>query len=182
VHQLMPFKQHYLPFFFGIALTGSAVFIYPQRSLVLTALMLFLPLLDRHWQLPRPNISKYRLILLSLCSFSILILMGLNTDYTTIALTTLLTAALPEEWFFRGYFMMRIENMGLRAYQANIITSLLFALLHLPTQGVFGLSIFVPSMIYGWIFQKSKDIVLVILLHALSNIVFFSYIKTYLNR
>ncbi len=73
--------------------------------------------------------------------------------------------------------MMRIERIGLLPYQANVVTSLFFALLHLPTQGVFGLSVFIPSLIYGYIYQRSRDIVLVVLLPAISNIVFFVYIK-----
>ncbi len=174
-------KKHLLPFLFGAALTGCAVFIYPQRTFVLTALMLFLPLFDKSWQLAPTNIRKYRLTILSLGCIGIWILVGLNTDYANAALMILLTAALPEEWFFRGYFMMRIERAGLRPYQANIITSLFFALLHLPMQGLFGLSVFVPSLIYGYIYQRSRDIVLVVLLHAISNIVFFVYIKDYLN-
>ena len=174
-------KQHYFPFLFGAALTGSAVFIYDTRTFVLAALMLFLPLFDTHWQLPPSQITKYRLTLLSLCCMTVFILIGLNTDYATAALMTLFIAALPEEWFFRAYFLMRIEMMGLRSYQANVLTSLFFALLHLPVQGWFGLTVFVPSLIYGYIYQRSRDIVLVVLLHAISNIVFFVYIQGYLN-
>ena len=172
-------KKHLLPFLFGAILTGCAVFIYPQRTFILTAVMLFLPLFDKHWQLVSTNIRKYRITILSLCCFAIWVLVGINPDYANAALMTLLTAALPEEWFFRGYFMMRIERVGLRPYQANIITSLFFALLHLPTQGLFGLSVFVPSLIYGYIYQRSRDIVLVVLLHAISNIVFFVYIQNF---
>ncbi len=95
-------KKHLLPFLFGATLTGCAVFIYPQRTFVLTALMLFLPLFDKSWQLAPTNIRKYRLTILSLCCIAIWVLVGVNTDYANVAIMTLLTAALPEEWFFRG--------------------------------------------------------------------------------
>ena len=174
-------KNNLLPFLFGAILTACAVFIYPHRSFVLTALMLFLPLFDKQWQLASTNIIKYRLIILSLCCVAIWVLVGVNTDYAGVVLMTLFTAALPEEWFFRSYFMMRIERLGLRPYQANIFTSLFFTLLHLPTQGLFGLSVFIPSLIYGYIYQCSRDIVLLVLLHAISNIVFFVYIQDMLT-
>ena len=175
-------KQKYLPFLFGAALTGCAVFIYPQRTFVLTTLMLFLPLLDKQWRLSASHITRYRLSILLLCSITIFVLTGLEPDYLDIALMTLLTAALPEEWFFRGYFMMQIENIGLRPYQTNVLTSMLFALLHLPTQGLFGLSVFIPSLIYGYIYQRTRDIILVVLLHTISNIVFFIYILEFFEK
>ncbi|MFK5985340.1 MAG: CPBP family intramembrane metalloprotease [Pseudomonadota bacterium] len=140
-------------------------------------MMLLLPFVDRAWSLPEFHINKTKLIIWSISIISGLLLVTFKPNYATAALGTLVLTALPEEWFFRGYFMMRLEKMGLRPDPANIITSLFFALLHLPTQGLFGLSVFFPSLIYGWIFQKSKDIVLVIILHALSNIVYFIYMQ-----
>ena len=172
--------KKFLPLIFGAALTGCAVFIYDSRTIVLAVLMLFLPLFDQRWQLSPSSITQYRITLLSLGCVIIVLLIGLNPDYATAALITLLIAALPEEWFFRAYFMMRIEKKGLRPYQANILTSLFFALLHLPVQGWFGLTVFVPSLFYGFIYQRSRDIVLIVLLHAISNIVFFVYIQDYL--
>lgn len=169
-----------LPFLFGAALTGCAVFIYDSRTFVLAALMLFLPLFDKQWQLPQTHITKYRLTILSLCCITVFALVGLNPDAVIMALTTLFIAAIPEEWFFRAYFMMRIEKMGLRSYQANIITSLFFALLHLPVQGWFGLTVIGPSLIYGYIYQRSQDITLIVLIHTLSNIIYFVYLKNLL--
>ncbi|MCW9014351.1 MAG: CPBP family glutamic-type intramembrane protease [Gammaproteobacteria bacterium] len=165
----------------GAALTGCAVFDYAWRTTLVTSLMLLLPFIDRTWSLPEFHINKIKLIFWSISIVSGILLVTFKPDYATAALATLVLTALPEEWFFRSYFMMRIERAGLQPYQANIITSLFFALLHLPAQGWFGLSVFIPSLIYGWIFQRTKDIVLVILLHALSNIVFFIYIRDYLN-
>jgi len=178
----MIFKKHSLPFLFGIALTGCAVFIYPQRSFVLIALMLFLPILDRDWHLTTPLSYKFKRASLYVCVGSLLILTTLNTDYAIIALSTIFLTALPEEWFFRGYFMTQINKAGLGPHQSNLITSLLFTLLHLPTQGLIGLSVFLPSLIYGFIYQKTNDIIFIILLHALSNLIFYIYIIEALNK
>lgn len=60
---------------------------------------------------------------------------------------------------------------------ANLAVSLFFALLHLPTQGWSGLSVFIPSLIFGRIYQANNDLLLVLLLHALSNMVFYLYIR-----
>lgn len=175
----MILKKHYLPFIFGAALTSCAVFIYPQRSFVLITLMLFLPLLDRDWQLITSQRYKHRFISLSLCVAGLLILTSFNTDYAVIILSTIFLTALPEEWFFRGYFMVQLEKMNLHPYKANILTSVVFSLLHLPTQGLFGLSVFIPSLIFGYVYQVSKSLILVILLHSLSNIIYIIYIQAY---
>jgi len=165
----------------GAILTACAVFDYAWRTTILTGLMLILPFVDSSFTLPQLNINAKKLIRWLICILLMYILVTIEKDYKLVALSTLLLIALPEEWFFRGYFMRRIEKSGLHPCHANIITSVFFALLHLPTQGLWGLSVFIPSMIYGWIFQKYNDIVIVILLHGLSNLIFIIYIKHYLN-
>jgi len=178
----------------GAALTGCAVFAYAffdlnGRSNLLIGLMLFLPLLDKTWSVSRPLVTKSKLISWVIISSAALVLIAFNKEYSVTALTILMLTALPEEWFFRAYFMQQLEKsiankkpsflLLTPAQISNLFTSIFFALLHTPTQGWFALAVFIPSMIYGWIFQKSKDIVLVILLHALSNIIFIIYIKSY---
>lgn len=94
-----------------------------------------------------------------------------------LATSILLLAALPEEWYFRGYLMKRLEMIQHSPHLSNLTTSALFTLLHLPAQGWFGLSIFIPSLFYGWVFQKTNDLISVILLHTLSNLVFVLHFK-----
>lgn len=78
-------------------------------------------------------------------------------------------AALPEEWFFRAYFMSRVGN-GLRA---NMIASMLFSGLHGLTRGWgAALLVFMPSLFYGWLYQRTRDLPLLVLVHALSNLVY----------
>jgi membrane protease YdiL (CAAX protease family) len=96
--------------------------------------------------------------------------------YPAHALTTLLLTALPEEWFFRGYFMGRIGT-GLRA---NLIASTLFSLMHALTRDwMTALLVFVPSLFYGWLYQRNRDLPLLVLLHSLSNVVFALYLAQY---
>jgi membrane protease YdiL (CAAX protease family) len=93
------------------------------------------------------------------------------------ALATLLLAALPEEWFFRAYFMVRLGN----GWRANLIATVLFCLLHGLTQHwTTALLVFVPSLFYSWLYQRTRDLPLLILVHGLSNLVFVMFLSKYL--
>ena len=174
-------KNFIRPFLYGVVLTGCAVFLYEDRTFLLTALLLVLPLLDRNWQFSKCKPYPFRLpLLFTLAGFAISFIF-INPDYLYYSFFSLLLIAFPEEWFFRAYFMVRITNNGLRAYQSNILTSLLFTSLHIPTQGWWGISVFFPSLVYGYTYQKTHDLILLILLHALSNILFAIYLKDILT-
>lgn len=180
----------------GAVLTVCAVFDFGWRQQVLTALMLFLPLIDRTWSMPSLAGDRIRLArwggLLSL----IVLLNLITPGYAMLSITHVLLVALPEEWFFRGYFMMQLDRVihsrgnrtrsptGLRLagsdLSANLYTSLLFALLHTLTQDWAGILVFFPSLLFGWVYQRTRDIVLVVLLHGLSNVVFFMYLKHFI--
>jgi membrane protease YdiL (CAAX protease family) len=91
------------------------------------------------------------------------------------ALATLLLAALPEEWFFRAYFMVRLGT----GWRANLIASVLFCLLHgLTRDWTTALLVFVPSLFYGWLYQRTRDLPLLILIHGLSNLFFATFLGT----
>jgi len=139
-------------------------------------LMLFLPFLDSEWQIQDLSLSK---ISISVCLvfILILILLVLNLEKWQLIISSLLLAALPEEWFFRGYLLVRIKQILKSPWQANALTSLAFSLLHLPTQGWLGISVFFPSLVFGWFYQKTNNLLLVIGIHALSNTLFFVYLK-----
>lgn len=174
--------RDWFPWIGGAALAGSAVFLgEPLRTFVLTGGLLFFPLLDRHWRLPDlPRAPRnYALWLgLLLTAGALLVWQPQHLGY---ALATLLTAALPEEWFFRAYFMARTqETHWARGWRANLVTSLLFVGLHgLTRSWPVGLSVLVPSLVYGWLYQRTRDLPLVVLLHALSNLVFVMFLSRY---
>jgi membrane protease YdiL (CAAX protease family) len=165
--------RHYLPWINGAVLAGSAVFSYPGRDYVLIGLMLFLPLLDRGWRVPALPRSPRHYLVWSVLLIIGLTLLALQPSAAPFALVTLVTAAIPEEWFFRTYFMTRL-GQGSRA---NFITSLLFSLMHGLTRGwTAGVLVFLPSLFYGWLYQRARDLPLLVLVHALSNLVYVLFL------
>ncbi len=89
------------------------------------------------------------------------------------ALATLLLAALPEEWFFRAYFMTRLGS----GWRANLIASLLFAVMHgFSRDWTAAALVFVPSLFYGWLYQRTRDLPLLILIHGLSNLLYVLFV------
>ena len=170
------------PWIGGVALAGCAVFLPEvQRTYALIGVMLFFPLMDRHWRvpgLPCQPVNYMRWLSLLILTATLLLWRPQHLGYT---LFTLLTAALPEEWFFRAYFMTRLQEPRWgRGWRANIVSSLLFCGLHLLTRGwLVGLSVLVPSLVYGWLFQRTRDLPLVVLLHTLSNLVFVIFLSRY---
>ena len=139
--------------------------------------MLFLPLLDRRWTppaLPRSRKNYLAWAGLIVAAVALLVWQPRHADF---ALTTLLTAALPEEWFFRAYFMMQL-GMG---WHANLVSSLLFSLVHGLTWGwMTALLVFVPSLFYGWLYRKTRDLVLLVGVHALSNLVYVMFLRVHI--
>lgn len=138
--------------------------------------MLFLPLLDRGWRplgLPRTRSHLIAwLVLLILAAVPL----SWELEYQALLLANLLLVALPEEWFFRAYFMERM-GMGLRA---NLITSALFSLTHgLARDWTTALLVFTPSLFYGWLYQRTRDLPLLVLVHALSNLIFALFLARY---
>lgn len=135
--------------------------------------MLFLPLLDRAWRIPSPPrfISHY--LAWAAVSIAAIVLLVWQPSSLSFAQSALLTAALPEEWFFRGYFLARLSE----GFRANIITSLLFSLVHgLSRDWITALLVFAPSVFYGWLYLRTRDLPLLVLVHALSNLVFAMFL------
>jgi len=134
--------------------------------------MLFWPLADRHWQAPvivrhRKNIAAWAILVVAIGAF-----LAWQPRYLGFAVSTLLLAALPEEWFFRAYFMMRLGT----GWRANVFTSLVFALLHGLTWGPTAVLVFFPSLLFGWLYQRTRDLVLLVLVHTLSNLFFVLFL------
>ncbi len=106
-------------------------------------------------------------------------LLAWKPDYLEPGVSTFLTAALPEEWFFRAYFMSSLGT----GVSANVIASVLFSLLHGLTRGwVIAPLVFLPSLFYGWLYQRTRDLPLLVLTHMLSNIVFMVFVTGTFNR
>ena len=163
----------------GAILAGSAVLFYPGRDYVLVGLMLFLPLLDRAWKLPDLPRDKQRWAVSTGLILTGVALLAWKPEHLSFGLATLFLAALPEEWFFRAYFMTRVGQ----GWRANLAASLLFSLLHGLTQGwPAAIRVFAPSLFFGWLYQRTGDLVLLILVHALSNLLFVMFLAGYLEE
>jgi len=82
--------------------------------------------------------------------------------------------AVSEEIFFRGVIQEKLGNN----WKALIITSILFSLAHLPNflfyNNFFSLATFFPSLIMGWLYMKTSNILPSIFFHFLSNCVAIS--------
>ena len=85
-----------------------------------------------------------------------------------------------EELVFRGAIQggllrlpaMRRAWLGLTG--ANGLTSILFVLMHLVYNPVWhALSVFVPSLVFGWFRDRHRSVLPAILLHVLFNLMWF---------
>lgn len=171
----------WFPWIGGAALTGGAVFFAePLRTLVLVGIMLFFPLIDREWQPPALPRKTGHVIAWAVLALMIGALVLAEPRYLTAAASSLLIAALPEEWFFRAYFQGTLESRTrFRGLQSILITSLLFSLIHgLSRDWTTAVLVFVPSLVYGWLYQRTRDLPMLVFVHALSNIVYVMYLST----
>lgn len=166
-------KKWFILLLNGTVLAGSALFSYPGQAYVLTGLMLFLPLLDRRWKVPAVDARAINVVIWTVLVITMGGLLAWQPRYLNFAVSTLLFAALPEEWFFRAYFMTRLGT----GWRANVMTSLLFALLHGLVWGAeTAVLVLAPSLLFGWLYQRSRDLVLLVLVHALSNLIFILFL------
>jgi len=84
----------------------------------------------------------------------------------------LLSVALPEEYFFRGFLQ---DSVG-KNIKAVLFVSLLFSLAHLPRAVFLGewisLLSFFPSVVMGWLYMKTNNILPGTIFHLLANLVY----------
>jgi membrane protease YdiL (CAAX protease family) len=98
---------------------------------------------------------------------------GHGTTITAyLILFQMLSVSFPEEFFFRGFLQ---DSMG-NNFQAVFFVSLLFSLAHLP-RAIFlhdwiSLLSFFPSLIMGWLYIKTKNILPGTIFHFLANLAY----------
>jgi len=102
--------------------------------------------------------------------------------------TQFVLIAIPEEVFYRGYLQQRLRQLwpggimflGGRFGPAIVVASLLFALGHVVTiPAPFRLAVFFPSLLFGWLRDRTGRIEGSVLLHVLSNITMLSLLRLY---
>jgi membrane protease YdiL (CAAX protease family) len=90
----------------------------------------------------------------------------------------LLVVALPEEFFYRGYFQQRLESQlgegrpmfGIRVGRGFLLTQVLFALGHLVEPYPWRLAVFFPALLFGWLRKRSDTLLAGVLYHATCNL------------
>lgn len=96
-----------------------------------------------------------------------------------IILAQILLVALPEEYFYRGYIQTSLNKIWPKTYKILIfeigpsilVTSVLFGLGHVvvdprPSR----MSVFFPSLLFGWLRDRDRTIVSCVLYHAACNL------------
>ena len=100
-------------------------------------------------------------------------------DAALLALSQLVVVAIPEELFFRGYLMERLERVwpptrriaGAKVGWALLVSSLLFALGHLAViPNPQRLAVFFPALLFGWMRARTGSIAAGAAFHALCNV------------
>lgn len=91
------------------------------------------------------------------------------------ALYQLAGIALPEEVYFRGFLQERLGN----TIKGLLVVSLLFAFMHLPQlvfyRDPYALLTFFPSLVMGFLYLRTSNILPSAIFHCLSNIVFLGF-------
>jgi membrane protease YdiL (CAAX protease family) len=94
-------------------------------------------------------------------------------------LVQIVVVALPEELFFRGCLLELLERRfppkrrlwGGGIGLALVLSSLAFALIHLPKDGdPRALATFFPGMVFGWMRSSTRSILAPVIAHSTSNI------------
>ena len=84
----------------------------------------------------------------------------------------LLGVSIPEEVYFRGFLQQRLGN----TLKAVLVVSLLFSFMHLPQFIFYGdsssLLTFFPSLVMGFLYWRTSNVMPSIIFHFSSNIVF----------
>lgn len=86
--------------------------------------------------------------------------------------------ALPEEVYFRGYLQEELGNN----IRAVVLVSLLFSIMHLPQLIFYGEFLapltFFPSLIMGYLYKRTGNILTPAIFHFLANMVFYGFYRT----
>ncbi|HGG59507.1 MAG TPA: CPBP family intramembrane metalloprotease, partial [Gammaproteobacteria bacterium] len=100
-------------------------------------------------------------------ALGLLLLAAFRPDQVRYALLTLLLSALPEEWFFRAWLQQELGN----DYRAVGLASLAFAAIHgLMLSWRMAALVYLPSLLFGWLYLRYRSLLLVALAHATANL------------
>jgi len=104
---------------------------------------------------------------------------SLPNNLLLLSISHLLLAALPEEVFFRGYLQTRLKMfipagpkaLWIKCWPSIIACSTLFAACHFIIDfRISRLAVFFPSLIFGWLKEKTGTVTAPVLFHVMCNI------------
>jgi membrane protease YdiL (CAAX protease family) len=142
----------------------------------LPILMLILPIIMGHRVKLRFTINDFLLGLTVsvVILFPYYIVSGGNAKTISVyyIIFQLLIVSSPEEFFFRGFLQ---DSIG-RDFKAVLLVSLLFSIAHLPKAFFLGdwisLLSFFPSLIMGWLYMKTNNILPGTIFHFFANLIY----------
>jgi len=93
-------------------------------------------------------------------------------------ISAVIFAPIIEEFVFRGFILEKLKG-SLHFFYANLITALLFLLIHFPGWLIWGdgisiessVSIFFVGFIWGYLYKKTNSLLSPILAHSLNNLI-----------
>jgi hypothetical protein len=102
----------------------------------------------------------------------------LPARFATSAVDQVLLIALPEEFFFRGYFQTQLDRVYGRPHEffgakwgvGLPVAAALFAACHVVYGGPVRLIVFFPGLLYGWLRARTDTILVPTFYHAGSNL------------
>ena len=95
-------------------------------------------------------------------------------QHPVVFLSLLFYTAIPEEIFFRGYLLELLKDEGESFIsRGNVLTSLAFALLHVAMyKNIYMLKVFFPSLIFGYLYEKTENLLCPVLCHWIFDIIY----------
>jgi membrane protease YdiL (CAAX protease family) len=103
----------------------------------------------------------------------------LPDNFALNAATGLIVVGIPEELFFRGYLMDRLEKvwpptrnvLGAKVGWALVVSSALFAVSHVAViPNPLRLAVFFPALLFGWMRARTGSIAAAAVFHAMCNL------------
>lgn len=165
--------------YLSLLLLSFLLYLHPLKHYLLPLYLLAVPLLLKNRINIRLSFSdlSYGLFFstIILVSFTLLFIKGLSFNLTpAVLIYQLFGVAFPEEVFFRGFLQDRLGNN----WKALLIVSLLFSAAHLPAL-IFNKDLsapltFFPSLVMGFLYMRTGNLLPGIIFHYLSNLLFLS--------
>ena len=103
-------------------------------------------------------------------------------SFSVVLLNAVVVAPLVEEITLRGFFLKRLELNGLSFWSANVLTTLVFVVMHVPgwlfggrfpsmaslAQALVPLAML--SLLFGWTKKRAQSLYAAIVVHAMNNL------------